>query len=1155
MRENIKLRKRFAWSKPLSFLLMAVAIGLLSMFPTEATAQKLTIRIEQGITLDQAFQKIIKSSHVQLVYNTDEAARIRCSAYSFQKKEVKEILNILLTNTPLTYTKKGDVYTINRKKPISTPPQRKERKVSGIVVDEQGEPIIGAAVLIKGTRQGVATDLNGRFEIEGVQTPHPVLSVSFLGKKSVELADTGTNFITLYEDANLIDDVVVIGYGTKNRKSLTSSISSVGKEEISRLAPVSNNAQDLLGGGLLKGVLAVQNSGEPGKASTINVRGITSPFPNMTTGTPSNAPLYVIDGVPLFLEATNLNPLLNLSPNDIESIDVLKDASATAIYGSRGANGVIIINTKSGKEAGDKISVEMGYSLSIGNPIKTFKPLNNLEFRTLQNEILLNTVNAINLGQTPFSDYEISPIASLDYDDNGMLIYKGLKESAFGNENVNWNNVVRNKNATTHQYNVSIRGVANRTNYSISLNGTDQEGLYKHDNMEIYGGRVSIDTKLSDHITVGTVMNYSQTRRKSSGSEYGGETQVWRVRPDLPVYDEDGNYTRLEDIGNYGEGLFGPNPAALLENQTKLQSNQFLGNLYTEITLLKGLKFRMDFSMTNYKYDTSYFSPKIAQYDFSYWGMPYLSIRSDYTSTYQTYALNFRFDYSLHKGNHLFGAMFGYGSDRNKSNSTNISYQGFPNDYSLNNPGSAQEITSWGDGITKGGLNSIYGRISYDYDSRYLAEFSMRADESSKFGPNNRWGYFPALSLGWALNNEEFLKENMDIDLLKLRLSLGQTGSTNIQDFSYKQYYSSSQYGENLSISLDDLLPNQGIRWEKTSEINIGTDFSFFSGRLHGNIDWYYRYTDGALAPAPHILESGMSTYYDNIIDMSNRGFEFSLGGDIIRTKDFTWSTLFNISSNRNKIEKLNNAQISSSMQDAFQIGHPAGTAKGYIVNHIIQDQYEIDELNEIAQSKGYDYYQSSYTGVGDYLIKDTNHDGHITSDDREIIANPEPNFFGGWSNALSYKNFTLSCLLQFSQGGEALYGAFRNDLCATMLNSVGREVYGNTWTPERTDAKYPRLVAGTYDYNIRDNDRYVFKTSYLRMKNITLSYKLPKEWLKRLHMADASVYAVATNLFTLSDWPGLDPELIGSGTTLMGTNDDPYPLSKTFSIGVKFQF
>lgn len=498
--------------------------------------------------------------------------------------------------------------------------------------------------------------------------------------------------------------------------------------------------------------------------------------------------------------------------------------------------------------------------------------------------------------------------------------------------------------------------------------------------------------------------------------------------------------------------------------------------------------------------------------------------------------------------------MVGYGADRSRSTGGTNMYQGFPNDDNLDNVGSAQSVLMYSDYVAKSGLNSVYGRLSYDYDSRYLLEVSMRADASSKFGPGNQWGVFPAVSTGWVINREAFMEKASWIDNLKMRLSWGQTGSTNVSDFSFRQFYTSSQYGESSSVKLQDLLPNRGIHWEKTNEVNFGLDFSFFGDRLYGSLDAYYRYTDGALAPAPHILESGMSNYYDNIIDMSNRGVEVSLGGYPVRGKDFAWNTDLNISVNRNRIESLNNAQINSYMQDAFIVGKPAGTVKGYIVDHIVQNMDEVNELNAKAVENGFAEYQSGI-GVGDFLMKDTDGNGTITSDDRQVIATPEPKFFGGWTNTFTYKNLSLSFLMQFSCGGKAVYSNLGEEISGVLGQSVGRELYGNTWTPERTDAKYARLVAGTMSYNYMANDRFVFDTSYLRMKNITLSYSLPKAWINKLYLSNASLFVTATNLFTITQWPGLDPETVATGITSMGTNNDPYPLSRSFSLGVKLQF
>ena len=1043
--------------------------------------------------------------------------------------------------------------------------QQDEKTLSGTVTDSHGEPLPGVSVTIKGTTKGTITNIDGKYTLK-VPTGAE-LTFSFVGMQTQNVHFKGepTLNVILRDDNVALDDVVVIGYGSKNRKSLTSSISSVKKEDIERMAPVSTNVQDLIGGGMLKGVLATQNSGEPGASVTINVRGVTSPYPNMQTGTNNNAPLYVIDGVPLFVESTSVNPLMNLSPNDIESIDVLKDASATAIYGSRGANGVIIVTTKDGRKD-EKPTVEVGYNIMVSNPVKEFNPLSTEEYLFYNYQNLQNAAIAFNEGLsiTPFF-YEYMPSLALFNIDGttGQVIYKGLNMAYFNpGVNTNWVKEVKNKNALTHQYTASIRGGSQRTNYSISLNGTNQEGLYKNDTMESYGGRMSINTDLTDRIKVGAVMNYSETKRYGNSDGLGtasGETKPWLVRPDVTVRDANGNYNRI-DTGFAASGAEGvelsPNPVALLERTNTNKSNQFLGNLFAEIELLKGLKFRTDFSMTNYSFSTDLFTPKDATIDMQNFGLPFNSTLITSDSKYTTTSLNFRLDYSLNIQKHLFGAMLGYGSERSKTHASTTTFEGFPDDEVLNNMGSAQTLTGKNETSSKSGLNSVYGRLNYSYDGKYLAEFSMRADASSKFGPGNQWGYFPALSLGWIISEEDFIEDKNTFRNLKLRLSVGQTGSTNVADFAYKQYFVyGNPYGGQSSIILNTNLPNRNIGWEKTSEVNVGFDFSLFEDRLYGSLDWYYRYTDGALAPAPYIQESGMISYSSNIIDMSNRGVEFSIGADVVRTKDFNWSTMLNLSTNRSRIESLNGALIDTYMQDYFVVGEPMGVTQGYVVDHIIQDQAEIDALNEKAKEQ-YGRNYMNYTGVGDYLMKDLDGNGIFEDTyDKTVIANPEPNFFGGWQNTFSYKNWSLSMLMQFSQGGEALY----NDLMVEVQmsnagKSVSRELYNNFWTPDNRDARYARMADGLYNYNSSVNDRYVFSTSYLRLKNITLSYELPRTVAERLHIGSASIYAVATNLFTVTDWPGIDPESVGTGTT-MGTNYDSYPLSKSFSVGVKLSF
>lgn len=1049
--------------------------------------------------------------------------------------------------------------------------QSREAVLEGKVTDKDGIELPGVSVSLEGTTYGTVTDVDGRYHLKFQGTKGQKIIYSFIGMKTQVYLYTGVSShnVVLEPDDIVLDDVVVIGYGSKNKKSLTSSIASMDKKEMERLSATSATVDNMLAGNI-KGVLVSTTSGEPGAALKINVRGITSPYPNMVTGQDNNIPLYVIDGVPMFMENNSLNPLMNIAPSDIESIDVLKDAAATAIYGSRGANGVIIVKTKGGRK-GEKVTVEAGYTFSVGNPVKNYDPLNTFEFKELQNTILKNTVNAVNIGMSDANEIvdvmnQFGKVRVLQYDENdipSLLAYDGIDDSKYGTANTDWAQEVRNKNAATHQYNVAVRGGSEKTNYSFSFNGLNQEGLLINDNLERYAARLSLDTEINSYVSMEATLSYSYSNRKSGSQEsfIGTSSGTWQTRPDVSVFDENGNYNWINVSGAYGSGggvyMYDPNPVAQLQRKAEYVNDQFLGNAYAEITPLKGLKFRADINISRYTFKSSYFSPKNTQMkiEMPEYDMVDLtpSLLSTYNSGITNTSINFRADYNLNIDKHGITVMAGYGADRYWMDSNNNMYQGFPNDEVLNNPGSASMVYLYSDFYSRSGLNSVYGRATYDYDSRYLVEASLRADASSKFGPANQWGVFPAISLGWRINNEKFLKSISQIDDLKLRFSWGKTGSTNVADFSYKQFFlGSDKYMGNSTTTLQDLLPNTGVRWEMTTEYNVGVDFSFFNNRLTGSIDVYHRYTDGALAPAPHILESGFENYYSNIIDMTNNGVEVNIGGDIIRSKNFVWNTNFNIAANRNKIKRLNGATISAGMQDAYIEGMPAGTLKGYKVKGICQDLSELEVLNAASPTGTY----QTNTGVGDYIMQDIDGNGMIDVNDRVVIANPEPKCFGGWLNTLTYKDFALSFLLQYQFGGEALYSNLQTDMGGALGQSVLRELYGNTWTTENTNARYPQLVfMGRESYNLTDNDRYVFKTSYLRMKNITLSYKLPQAMTSKWGVKNASVFATVTNLFTITNWPGLDPESIGTIVTQMSSSNDPYPMSRTFSLGVKVQF
>ena len=1029
------------------------------------------------------------------------------------------------------------------------------------MIDSEGNPLVGVTVQIEGTSYGVITDADGNYILEFPSMAHPKIVFSSIGykSKSIEFRGVKEQNMMLELDHVALDDLVVIGYGSKSRRNVTTAISTVSQEQISKLAATTPTLDGLLQG-TVKGVLATTANGEPGSSLKLNIRGITSPYPKSGKGN-NNQPLYVIDGVPTFMEDTGINPLINISPNDIESIDVLKDAAATAIYGSRGANGVVIVKTKNGKR-NEKTKVDFGYTFSFSNPIKNYKPLNISEYKNVQDEILRNTVDGMNDGSSSVGmygfDYILNQYGNVSLnEETGLYTYNGLNESLYGKDNVNWADEVINKNAPTHQYNVAVRGGSNKTNYSFSFNGMNQEGLLLNDRMERYGARLSIDSEINKYITVGGVLDYTYSSRKSGSNDpaLGYDNDGWMTRPDLAVRDADGNFQRVDKFGLYADTYNDANAVAKLQRKTKYENDQFSGNAYIDIKPVKGLTLHADANISRFIFSNSYFSPKITLPE--QLGMEPTSTLAESNYRNTNTSINFRADYKFTLTEaHRFDVMAGYSADRYWSKEHDQAYSGFPNDDVLNNASSATTVNKPTETYSKSGLNSIYGRLSYDFLSRYLLDFSLRSDESSKFGPGNKRGTFPAVSLAWRINHEPFLESVRDIDDLKFRLSWGKTGSTNVSDFSYIQYFNGNQYGGQSGLTLASTYPNKNIKWEMTTEYNAGVDFSFFNGRLTGSFDIYHRKTDGALAPAPIALEFGIGTYYSNILDLTNNGFEFSIGGDVVRTEDFTYNTMFSISSNRNKITKLNGSTLDMMHQDLYMEGHAMGTVKGYKVAGIYQSQDQISKLNEQAMAKGYGFYQNG-AAVGDYMFADTNGDGYISEADRTAIANPEPKVFGGWSNTLSYKNFTLSMLFQYQLGGDAYYSTMHESASGALGMSILREMYGNTWTPDRTDAKYAKLMwMPSADTNTQANDRYVYSNSYFRLRNITLSYTFEPAWLERLHVSGASVFFTATNLFTITDWPGLDPDMAATNAFTKTTETkDVYPMSRSFSFGLKLQF
>lgn len=1167
--KNLREKKAFVGICCRVFVL--VALGLCSVTnlwasSISASPQRVTINLKDA-AIKQVFAEIRKQTTYNFVYSDDQMDKLEHVTVDVKNETVENVLNKVLTGTPYTYTVEGNAIAIVAREKAGE--KVKETKVAGKVVDKDGLPLPGVSVLIKGTTLGVATDIDGKYTLSFVAQPNIVLVFSFVGMQTKEVTYTGQPEVnvTLEDEQVNLNDVVVIGYGSKSKHDVTSSVSSIHSEDLKKYSSSVTSFDGMLGGAL-KGVRVTQNNGAPGAAATINVRGVTSPVSGST-----NEPLYVIDDVPFFSERGGVNPLLVISPNDIESIDVLKDAAATAIYGSRGANGVIIVKTKTGKN-NEKISVTAGYSVTVGNPVKRYKPLNTEQFKEVQDLLLKNTMSAIGRGQVDKGDaaYFLTPVMMLvgnfsisGYEDMIPLYnYDGLNEDVFGDVSTNWEKEIENHNAINQQFDLGVRGGGKAINYSFAFNSTNQDGLFINDGLKRYGVRLAVDANITERLKSGATMGYTFSKLRDATSFSDMDTKPWLVRPDRAVRDESGNFVRLPG-SNYGQEFLGANPVAKRSVKNRTNVNQFIGSAYAQYRILDNLKVRGDINIASFRTEGSSFMPLTAMDDM----ILYDSFSSLYESSSNTTntSVNFRADYNLDMKDHHLTLMVGYGWDRTFTKGNSVSYSDFVDDEILNNPASAAMVMGYNSNKITNGLNSVYARVGYVYGDRYLAEANFRSGASSKFGPGNKRGYFPSLSLGWRMSHEKFMEPFTKLDDLKIRFSVGQTGSTNIDNFVYKQLYaraSNDLWGGQPTIVPKDNFPNRDVRWEMTTEYNFGVDFSFFNRRLYGSLDMYYRFTDGALTPSPVALETGSITYYSNLIDLSNKGIELEVGGDVLRRDDWVWTSKFNIALNRNKIEDLNGATLASYQVDYFVKGKPAGVLKGYVVDGIFQSDEEVASYNKLAEEKhgAGTYYQNLATGAGDYRYRDLNGDSEITADDRKVIANPEPDFFGGWFNSVNYKSWNLSFVFQFSKGGQAFLNDLQNSASGIVGNSIQRMMYRNTWTEDNKDARYARLTVLDQSGNTSYSDRYVFETSYLRLKNITLSYELPRNWLKKIYLQSAQLFASASNLWTWTNWPGLDPELVGD-RTLAGTNplqegvysNDAYPLSKTFTFGVRVNF
>ncbi|MGO4822656.1 MULTISPECIES: SusC/RagA family TonB-linked outer membrane protein [unclassified Flavobacterium] len=1031
-----------------------------------------------------------------------------------------------------------------------------QTKVSGIVKDANGLTIPGANVAIAGTTKVVSTDFDGKYEIDAPGTA--TLTFSFIGFNTQKVAIKGRSKInvTLESDSQSLNEVVVIGYGTQKRGDINSSISSVKAKDLENIKQV--NIDQMLQG-KAAGVSITNNSGSPGGAASVRVRGTTS-----ISGT--NEPLYIVDGIPISGDATGkstsgqalvgkdgfsstggggnsaVSPLSMINPNDIESIDILKDASATAIYGSRGANGVIIITTKSGKSGAGKVSYD-NYTSFISNS-------KNLDVMNLQ-QFAKNKTELANI-----YGFEARPEFS-----HPELLGPGT----------DWQDeVYRTAIAKSHQ--LSFSGAKEGTNYYLSGGYLNQEGTIIGSGYKRYTARLNVDSKVKDWLKVGSNLTAGITNEKVTVNQsfQGLISNTLLQSPDIPVRNIDGTFAGPP---NKDQSVTYYNPVAeALTRENSLVRKNFLGNIYAEFNLLKGLKYRAEVAASTEFSENTDFRPSYK------WGSQ-VNLLADLDMRRQNwYSTNIKnlltYDKTLKK--HKFTVLVGQEANDSHWEGLVTSSEGFQtNENHTINLANVDNNTVTG---YKGSaaLYSLFGRVIYDFDSRFSMNASIRADKSSKFDPANgdkQWGVFRAISGSWKLSNEAFMENTRDyVDNIKLRLGYGETGNQQIENNRYTALLGQQNSGLGSGFLVSNS-PNPDLTWESLNQKNIGLDFTLFDSRLSASFDLYEKVSKDFLfqVPLPIYLTGGGGQYggisapYSNLGTMSNKGYDITLGYNTKGNSGFNWSSSLVFSHYVNKLVDIQNGIILTQQvnTNGYQpvvatntvVGKPIGMFYGYIAEGLFNDMATLNAAPlQFGQTVGTG---AGQTYLGDVKYKDVNGDGVIDPLDKTLIGTPHPDFTFGFTNNFNYKNFDVSIFLQGSYGNDILNLTKRAGTTNASLYENQLVEAANYWTPDNTNTSVPRPIDNSANSNLVISSRYLEDGSYLRVQNFTFGYSLPRETVSKFKMSRLRIYGSAQNLYTFTDYSGYDPEIgsFNQNPLLSGIDNGRYPSPRTFTVGVNVEF
>lgn len=968
--------------------------------------------------------------------------------------------------------------------------------VQGVVKDQTGETVIGASVMEKGTTNGTITGIDGDFSLN--MSPNGTLVVSFVGYKTQEVQVKGQKQlqVVLSEDTEMLDEVVVIGYGTMKKSDLTGAVSSIGNKDI-KDSPVSNLGQAIQG--KISGVQIV-DAGKPGDNVSIKIRGL---------GSINNCdPLVVIDGVPTDLGLSSLNMA------DVERLDVLKDASATAIYGSRGANGVVMITTKRGTEGKGKLAVSANYSFQNATNVPSL--LNAAQYAELSNDMMVNS------GRNPNPEWANPSELGAGTDWMDELLRTGVMQN----------------------YTVSYSGGNEKSHYYVSGGFLDQSGIVKSVNYRRFTFQSNSDAQVLKWLKFSNNITFSADTKKSGSYNIG---DALKALPIYPVKNEDGSWSGPDGNSEwYGSTRNPIGPTELNKSQT--DGYNFLANLTAELTFTKWLKFKSTFGYDAKFWFIDNFTPK-----YNWKPTPteetsrYKSDNKSFTYLWDNY---FLFDHTFAE-KHRVGLMAGMSAQWNTNDYLNAQKNVFMFD-NVHEMDNGEEMYAIGGNETEWALLSYMARVNYSYEDRYLLTATIRRDGSSRFGKKHRWGTFPSVSVAWRASQEKWFPKNDYINDLKVRAGYGVTGSqASVGNYSYLASYNTSVYpfgisSGNQTALVSSTLANPYIHWEEVAQTNIGFDASLFNSRVMFSFDAYLKETRDMLVKASIPITSGFedtTTTYTNAGKVRNQGIEMSLH-TINLTGELGWETNLTATYNKNKIKDLNSDvpyyinQINNSYVTMLTKDYPINVFYGYVTDGIFQNQ---SEVNTHAVQPGAE--------PGDIRFRDLNNDGVINDSDRTVIGNPNPSWLFSMNNSLSYKGFELSVFLQ-GIAGNKIYNANNID------NTGMAAAYNQTtdvlkrWQGEGTSNSMPRAVFGDPNQNTRVSDRFVENGSYLRLKNITLSYTFPKQWLQKARIENARLSLSCENVATITGYSGFDPEV-----GINGIDQNRYPISRTFSVGLNFNF